>query len=696
MSEAPIKVLLVDDDEDDYVATRDMLAEMKGRFTLEWITHFELALEVMARNEHDVYLLDYHLGKHNGLELLQQARIAGCCSRPVILLTGQAGHNVDVEATTAGFADFLEKSQITAALLERAIRYSLARSQTLEALRESEAYFRATFDQAAVGIAHNSIHGDWLQVNQRLCDIVGYSSEELLKLNFQDITHPDDIEIGRAAMHSLLSGASRSHSCEKRYIRKDGSMIWVNRTASLVLDDLQKPKYFVAVVEDITERKRLQAQLEHGALHDTLTGLPNQALFMKRLEHAVEQTRRNHKYLYAVLFLDLDRFKLINDSLGHIVGDQLLVQLARRLEQCVRPSDIVARFGGDEFTILLDKLNHLDEAMHAADRIRKDLTLPFAVSGHEVFTNASVGIALSNAGYERAEDVLRDSDIAMYRAKARGKARHEVFNPGMHANSVELWKLDTDLRRAVEREEFVVYYQPIVSLSTGKITSVEALLRWQHPQRGLVMPENFIPLAEETGAIALIGEWVLRRACRQSKIWHDAGYTFRMAVNFSGHQFQSHNLPKLIMEVLGETGLSPQSFEMEITETVAMQNIDLGIPVLSELSNMDINISIDDFGTGYSSLGYLKRFPVNTLKIDQSFIRGMTSDSVDTAIPKAIITMAHGLKLKVIAEGVETREQLAFLNEYCCDSIQGYLFSRPLSALKLTELLRDKHCLVQV
>jgi diguanylate cyclase (GGDEF)-like protein/PAS domain S-box-containing protein len=692
MTDALIKVLLVDDDEDDYVVTRDMLAETKGRFDLDWLTQFDSAVDAMCRNEHDVYLLDYHLGEHNGLDLLREANSGGCIG-PVILLTGQAGQDVDREATEAGFADFLEKGQINSVLLERSIRYSIMHARTLDALRESEAHFRATFDQAAVGIAHNATDGTWLQVNQRLCDIVGYSAEELLELNFQDITHPDDIEFSNTAMQSFLAGEIDAHTCEKRYLHKDGSVIWVNRTVSLVRGNLQKPKHFVAIIEDITERKRMEAQLLHDALHDSLTGLPNQTLFMDRLEHVVEQTKRNEDYLFAVLFVDLDRFKLINDSIGHIIGDQLLTELARRLEQCVRPGDTVARFGGDEFTILLDDLKDASESLQVAERIRKDLTLPFNLSGHEIFTNASIGIALSNIGYQCAEDVLRDSDIAMYRAKACGKARHEVFNPDMHICAVDHWKLDGDLRRAIERDEFLVFYQPIVSLVSGKITGVEALARWQHPQRGLLLPEEFIPFAEETGTINIISEWLLRKACAQSRIWHDDGYPLRLAVNFSGKQFQSQNLAVLIMSVLEETGLASQFFDMEITESVAMQNIDSGIPILSELSNMDISISIDDFGTGHSSLGYLKRFPINTLKIDQSFIRGMTSESKDTAIPKAIIAMAHGLKLRVVAEGVETQEQLAFLHEHACDSMQGYFFSHPLPECELTTLLHTDRVL---
>ncbi|MEO5573504.1 MAG: EAL domain-containing protein [Gammaproteobacteria bacterium] len=556
---------------------------------------------------------------------------------------------------------------------------------------QSKEDFRMLIDQAPDAIFIADAKGVYIDVNSSACRMLGYARDELIGKTMVDLLRPEDLpRLENFSQHQLLL-QGHQHLEEWELLCKNGTYLPVEISARMLPDHRWQ-----AFVRDISERKRLEARLVHEAFHDALTGLPNQASFMKRLEQAVEQNRRQSDHLYAVLFLDLDRFKFINDSIGHIVGDQLLASLARRLELCVRHGDTVARFGGDEFTILLKNFKDVNDVTQVADRIKRELAMPFNLSGHEVFTNASIGIALSASGYERAEDVLRDSDIAMYRAKARGKARHEIFNPGMHASSVELWKLDADLRRAIERDEFMIFYQPIVSLINGKIIGVEALARWQHPVRGLVMPEDFIPLAEETGAITVIGEWVLRKACAQSKLWHDAGYSLRLAVNFSARQFQSQNLPKLIKSVLDETGLPPQFFDMEITESVAMQNIDSGIPILSELSSMDINISIDDFGTGYSSLGYLQHFPVNTLKIDRSFICSMTSAAKDTAIPKAIIAMAHGLKLRVVAEGVETQEQLAFLHEHHCDSMQGYLFSRPLPADKFTELLRDKDCLEKI
>jgi diguanylate cyclase (GGDEF)-like protein len=414
---------------------------------------------------------------------------------------------------------------------------------------------------------------------------------------------------------------------------------------------------------------------------------------MNHLKRSAGHAKRSKNYLLAVLFLDLDHFKVVNDSLGHLIGDRLLITIARRLKTCIRPGDIVARLGGDEFAILLDDVEDVDEVRRIADQIQSEIAAPVKLNGHKRVTTCSIGITLSGdlpSGrfYDRAEDLLRDADTAMHQAKARGRMRHEIFEIGMRATVVALLELEADLRRAIEQQEFRVHYQPIVSVASGQITGVEALLRWQRPQRGLVFPVEFISLLEETGLIVSVGEWVLRTTCAQLKEWHAAGYTsLRLAVNISVRQFQEQSLPGLIEKVLVETGLAAEALELEITESTAMQNVDLSLTTLNELGATGVQISIDDFGTGFSSLDRLKRLPINTLKIDQSFVRDMASDADNAAIITAIIAMGHGLELKVIAEGVETEEQLAFLRAQQCDEIQGYLFGHPMPAKALTKLL---------
>ena len=440
----------------------------------------------------------------------------------------------------------------------------------------------------------------------------------------------------------------------------------------------------------IAEQERISQALQeskdhfrHAAFHDALTGLPNRSLLADHLQLAIERVKGHKDHLFAALFLDIDRFKNINDSLGHIAGDQLLVTIARRLEECLRPMDTVARLGGDEFAILLDGLDDYSDAMRVAERVQQAIMRPFNLNGHEVYTTASIGITLSTTGYNDPENILRDADTAMYRAKENGKARHELFDTAMHARAVALLQLENDLRRAIERQEFCIYYQPIIALETNTLAGFEALVRWHHPERGFVSPSEFIGVAEETGLIVDIGQWVLRESCRQMRQWQGqfpASRPLIISVNLSGKQFTQPDLIEQIKQILQETGLDAHSLKLEITESVVMENAETASTMLMQLRALGAHLSIDDFGTGYSSLSYLHRFPVNTLKIDRSFINRMSASGENSEIVRAIITLAFNLGMEVIAEGVETEAQLSQLKALNCDYGQGYLFSRPVDA----------------
>ncbi len=448
---------------------------------------------------------------------------------------------------------------------------------------------------------------------------------------------------------------------------------------------------------DVTERKTAEMRLVHDAFHDALTNLPNRALFSDLLGRSIARARRREDYQFALLFLDVDRFKVINDSLGHIMGDQLLVAMARRLERCVRPGDTVARLGGDEFTLLLDDIVDTNDATRVAERILRELHLPFTLQGQEIFTSASIGIALSITGYDRPDDLLRDADIAMYRAKAMGKARYEVFDTAMHARAVSQLQLETDLRRALDREEFRVVYQPILSLESGRVTGFEALVRWQHPQRGLVLPEDFVPAAEETGLIVLIGRSVLREACRQIAEWHrqfPVHPPLTMSVNLSGKQFSQPDLVDHIARLLGAWELPAESLRLEITESAIIDNFDAAVEMLGRLRDLGVRLDLDDFGTGYSSLSYLHRFTLHAIKVDRSFVATIGERGENSAIVRTIVHLAQTLDLDVIAEGVERHDQVAILRSLGCNQVQGYLFSQPLApeaarAYLRTELKRE-------
>jgi diguanylate cyclase (GGDEF)-like protein/PAS domain S-box-containing protein len=444
------------------------------------------------------------------------------------------------------------------------------------------------------------------------------------------------------------------------------------------------------VLHDVTERKNAEAAIEHMAYHDPLTGLPNRQMFLERLTNALSRAKRSRR-LVAVLFLDLDRFKVINDTLGHAMGDQCLREVAARLINCVRGTDTVARLAGDEFTILLEGLEKIEQVRRVCRAIVKALNSVFHIDGNEVFSPASIGVSCHPDDGADAETLIKQADTAMYHAKARGKNNVQFYRAELGARVAELISLENSLRRALERDEFVLFYQPTLDISSGRIVGLEALLRWQHPERGLVQPNEIIPVLEEIGLLASVSEWALRTACTQIKEWQDAGLPeTRIAVNLSAGSLRSTNMVETIAQTLNQRGLDAKFLELEITESALMPDNNIAASTLTQLRNINVKISIDDFGTGYSSLSHLKRFPVDRLKIDRSFIRGIPNDTNDTAISTSIIAMAHALDLKVVAEGVETEDQLAFLRTQECDEMQGFLFSPPLPADEITPMLEQR------
>ncbi len=557
-----------------------------------------------------------------------------------------------------------------------------------QALKESEQYFRNAFDHAA-GMAVVAPDGRWLQVNDSLCSMLGYSEAELLRDIFQKITDPEDLKADIEHLENLLNDKISSYQLEKRYRHKDGHSVWVLQSASLIRDVKGSPRHVILQIQNITDRKDAEELIRHAAFHDALTGLPNRVLFTDRLSMSIERAKRTPNFKFAVIFLDLDRFKIVNDSLGHGSGDKLLIELAARLQDCVRTVDSVARLGGDEFVILLDGVGSIVEATIVATRIQDSLKKPFDLDGQKFFTTASMGIACSTQKYDKPEDILRDADTAMYKAKAGGKARHELFDANMHTRAVQALTVENDLRKALENGDIQPHYQAIVSLSSGEIVGFEALARWIHLERGLISPADFVPLAEECGLIVSIGKSMLMQACEQASIWRKQ-YDLpdlTVSVNLSGKQFKQPNLISEIKSVLRKTDFDPNNLKLEITETIVIEDIVSGVEMLKQIKELGIQISIDDFGTGYSSLSYLHRFPFDALKIDRSFVARMTKDRESLGIVKTISTLADELEKVVIAEGVETEEQWRLLNGFGCRYGQGFYFSKPIDAESAGKLL---------
>jgi diguanylate cyclase (GGDEF)-like protein/PAS domain S-box-containing protein len=563
------------------------------------------------------------------------------------------------------------------------------RMQSLEALRESEASLAKAQRIAHIGNWERNLASDELRWSDETYRIFGLTPQQqrITYTAFLSMIHPDDRQsiienVNKATNHKQPYGT------EYRLIRPDGSERVVRTQAQVESGNDGEPARLVGTIQDITEQRQTQERLNYLAHYDTLTGLPNRLLLQDRLSLAMVEADRRDR-LVAVIFLDLDRFKIINDTLGHEMGDALLKSVAERLKACVRAGDTISRLGGDEFTIVLAGIGHVDDVAHVAQKIIESFVSPFHINGRELFVSPSMGITLYPFDDNDIDSLLRNADAAMYHAKELGRNTFQFYTAELNRRTAKRLALETALRHAIERNELQLHYQPQVNLGTGRITGAEALLRWRHPEMGPVSPLEFIPLAEETGLIVQIGEWVLRTACAQARAWHELGFGgLQIAVNLSGRQFQHRHLARLVKNVLRETPLDPRLLDLELTESLLMHNTEAILGTMDELHAHGVAFSMDDFGTGYSSLSYLKRFPIDTLKIDQTFVRDIPRDPDDAAIARAIISMAHSLGMKVIAEGVETAQQLSFLRANRCDSMQGYYFSKPLPADVMTGLLQ--------
>ena len=679
----PIRVLLIEDSPGDARLVEIYLGQATAAaYEVTRCERLAEGLDRLDENGFDVVLLDLTLPDSRGIETFERA-FEHDREVPIVVMTGHDDSSLALRAVREGAQDYLVKNAVDSSLLNRSIRYAIERKSAEVALRVSEERYALAINGANDGLWDWDLASDEIYYSPRWKEMLGYEPGELTAFpeEWFSRVHPDDLARLKQEISDHLSGRSLHFKHEHRMRHRDGSYRWMLSRGIAVRGATGKPWRMAGSLTDVHSRKMTEQQLLHDAMHDALTDLPNWALFMDRLGVAIAQCRRREDHQFAVLFLDLDRFKNVNDSLGHAVGDLLLISIARRFRSFLRPGDTVARLGGDEFAILADAIESPSDATRIAERINEELGRPFDLQGHEVYSSASIGIALSTTGYERPEEVLRDADTAMYRAKSLGKAQHAIFDHEMHRRAVQLLSLETDLRRAVSREEFRVHYQPIVELSNGFLEGFEALVRWQHPERGLVYPEEFIPVAEETGLIVPLGWCVLREACGQAAAWQKRfmpEQRLAVSVNLSGKQFRQPELVDRIREILDDSQLEPSRLCLEITESMIMENAETAVRKMGELRDVGVELHIDDFGTGYSSLSYLHRLPTHTIKIDRSFVRRMSTRNGKSQIVGTIVTLARNLGMRVAAEGLETADQLAQLRQLECEFGQGFFFSKPL------------------
>ncbi|GED59355.1 EAL domain-containing protein [Brevibacillus formosus] len=562
-----------------------------------------------------------------------------------------------------------------------------ARKQMEDELKRSEEKYRIIAENTSDIISIINLDGDFLYLSPSHKRVWEHTvpDEEIHNL-FEWIVEDDRDIFAYAIQHAFSTRKEYMVECRINTQRND--VIWTESKINPIMDEEGNVTKLLLVTRDVTDRKQSEETIHHLAYHDALTDLPNRRMYVQQLSKEMMQAKRFQSNL-AVLFLDLDRFKDVNDSFGHDVGDMLLVEAAKRLQACLKPGDVVARLGGDEFTIMQNQLQDRSEATALAEQIMYQLQRPFELDGHVFNVSCSIGIALYPQDGDNPEDLLKRADTALYTVKSRGKNGYDFFDPTMEAKSLERILMENEMRKAIEQEQFQIYYQPKIDIATSAMTGMEALVRWVHPELGIIPPNRFIPIAEETGMILALGEWILKQACKQNKIWHDQGYTLKVSVNLSARQIYQKDLVEMIKDILQETNLSPNWLELEITESIFVK-MEEATAVLQQIRDIGIQISIDDFGTGYSSFSYIKSLPVDTIKIDASFIRDIHHNQESQAIVKAIVTIAQSLNMNVIAEGIELHDQVAALKENGCDHGQGYLFSKPLPTDDFDQLLRQE------
>jgi diguanylate cyclase (GGDEF)-like protein/PAS domain S-box-containing protein len=698
------KILVVDDEPLLRDSLRDILQH--NGYEASVARNGRDALVQIARQQFDAILLDLYMPDVHGTEVLDFIARRGL-DTPVIVISGDDSVDSVIDALRGGAQDFLRKPYQADELLKRVgnvlqrRRLELENRSILQQMEQSEKWHRFLVNSSPDFIYTLDCEGHFSFVNDRVESLLGFTPSELVGQHFSSLIHPEDISRAQYVFNERRTGKRatrytelrlRSKECRPRNLDSKAVTVELNAIGMYEESDNKFASRYLGtygVAKDLSERKKAEETIYYQAYHDLLTGLPNRVLYKDHLNLAIAQARRNGEK-FAVMCLDLDHFKLVNDTLGHVFGDELLLAVGSRLRACLREGDTLARMGGDEFSLLLPKLVGSDTVIGIADKVIAALSRPFNIGNRELFSTVSIGVSIFPEDGETGDSLIKHADIALYHAKTCGRDNCQLFHEGMSAPLSNRLSLENDLRHALERNQFVAYYQPQVNLRSGQVVGFECLIRWLHPVRGLISPVDFIPLAEETGLITQLGDWMLNTACHQLKTWKEHGLPpVRLAINISPRQIEQTQFVERIHAALNQHGLHSSLLEVEITENLIMKDVEHTVEKLKQLSAGGIKIAIDDFGTGYSSLTYLKKFPIHTIKIDQSFIADIERDG-DTSIVTAIIAMAKGLKLNLIAEGVETENQLAFLRSMECDEMQGYLFSEPLSAQAATELLAEK------